>query len=270
DYPQFGSAPLLAPQGVRAFCPLPSWEQHTEFQDPSLWPETPSKDTSSRTSMAAPPWPCYNQQYYRPKPLPPTFEGRLDAPHRLHHTSPTRPSSTLEHSLRSPVLHVPTAEEIAAHLDAAEELCRQRGLETQFQPALESPFPRVFVPPPPPNNSPSSEPVHPSSPAPRDRSHTPFRIIPSLPVRFPMLFGPDVEFEAEDADVSDGTFSDIDMLTDSEGDECSCDEDTLGTEADGEREDGDMEDCVDEWINDDEDADDEAEVFFDAESELEI
>ncbi|KAJ7723083.1 hypothetical protein B0H16DRAFT_1788202 [Mycena metata] len=230
-HPQFGSAPLLTPQGVRAFCPLPLWEQHTQAQDLNLWPETPSEDTSSSTSTTAPPWPSYNEQYYIPKPLPP-FEGRLGGPRRL----PSPPSSpipiTLPHTLRSPIFHVPTAEEIAAHLDAAEELCRQR--------ALEPPFPRVFVPPPPPNNSPASAPIHhpPSSPAPRDHSLTPFRIIPSLPVRFPMLFGADVEFEAEGMDASDGTFSDVNMLTDSEEDEYSC-------------------------------AEDEAEVFFDAESELE-
>ncbi|KAJ7184321.1 hypothetical protein C8R46DRAFT_1063702 [Mycena filopes] len=221
------------------------------FPDPEF--DSPPLLAPQGELETAPPWPSYVRpaQSRDTQSTQHTWKTTVEVPHR------------------SPVFHVPTADEIAAHLDAVEELCRQSELHL----APQRPLPRVFVPPPPPpKNSPLSAPARAASPA-CDRSSTPFRLIPSLPLRFPGLFGPNVDMEydaADDADVSDGTFSDID--SESGGEESVCESEGLDETLYGDADEGlesYLVDCIDEWMGDDEATDVEAEVLLDAESEVE-
>ncbi|KAJ6556268.1 hypothetical protein B0H19DRAFT_1262355 [Mycena capillaripes] len=232
-------AALFAPQAVRAFHAIASpLERHPKLQYPNLWPETRTKSSTERHSKAsdgvAPPWPCNNSPDYNPQAPPSSLHDYFPAPPwphytepRLHTLPPSRVSSPLpsllqpvsETSPQRPVFRVPTPQELEAMKVMSELRALEVNIDIEQKIAAvpDSPHPRVFVPPTSDNTVPSDSP--PASPLPPSRAPSPFRIIPSLPARFPLLFGPYADAEAEDADVSDGTFSDIESTTDVEDDE---------------------------------------------------
>ncbi|KAJ7676666.1 hypothetical protein DFH06DRAFT_1317284 [Mycena polygramma] len=178
----------------------------------------------------------------------PEFTGDAYFPILDCEMSPPSPSqATCESSPHRPVFHLPTSEELAAHFESLEEISKLRALEADMDAEQKirdaadgrralppSPPPRVFVPPLTPN-----KPVAEISPSklrltsrPPSRAGSPFRMIPSLPVRFPLLFGSDGDAESEDADVSDGTFSDIEWSTDRDSAEQEPDVDLEGIDPD--------------------------------------
>ncbi|KAJ6502938.1 hypothetical protein C8R47DRAFT_1193220 [Mycena vitilis] len=176
----------------------------------------------------------------------PEFTGDAYFPIQDCEMPPPSPSeATCEYSPHRPVFHLPTSEELSAHLDSVEELSKLRVLEAdidaeqKIRDAADSrralppyPPPRVFVPP---TLSSTFAEINPSklrfTSRPPSRAGSPFRMIPSLPVRFPSLFGSDGAAESEDADVSDGTLSDIDWSTDRDSSEQDPDVDFV-TESD--------------------------------------
>lgn len=290
-------APLFAPRPIHAFYSRePPWERQPQPQSSNLWPERRLKSPHHlKSTDVAPPWPHYTQPHLHA--LPPS---RTPSP--VLSPSSLQPSS--ETSPRSPVFHVPTAEELITRLEEMDEMCKIRAPEADIDLTQKSrdaadgrialppsPPPRVFVPPnlsSPFASSSSSQaesasPSPPPSPPVRDRS--PFRIIPPLAARFPLFFGRDADLEVGDADVSEGTFSDIDSITDGDSDagggynvgvneevpvveSADLSESQDDGEASGDPDDGDA--IFSEPQQDDgEEADDEDEVFDSLESEHE-
>ncbi|KAJ7895015.1 hypothetical protein B0H13DRAFT_2524996 [Mycena leptocephala] len=216
---------------------------------------------------------------------PPHLHALPPFAHPLPVLSPSSLQPSSETSPRSPVFHVPTAEELITRLEEMDEMCKIRAPEADIDSRRKSrdaadgrialppsPPPRVFVPPnlsSPFASSSSSQaesglsipPTFPAGP----RSLT-FPHHPALAARFPLFFGRDADLEVGDADVSEGTFSDIDSITDGDSDAGGGYNDNEEASADP----GDYAAIFSGPQQDDgEEADDEDEVFDSLESEHE-
>ncbi|KAK7055768.1 hypothetical protein R3P38DRAFT_2848928 [Favolaschia claudopus] len=128
--------------------------------------------------------------YTSPSPSPPPTHQRESS----SQSSPP-PTSTRSVATHTPVFHPPTPEELAEHLEQSTNERRLRALiaemsrEQRIRDAAQG---RVLLPPSPLlmpliMSPPETEDI--SVPASPERANTPFRFIPSLPERFPSLFG---------------------------------------------------------------------------------